>query len=279
MSVDTAAPDTTSLRRLGEPLPLRQYLAEIWRRRDFLMTVPLSDLRAQNQNTVLGGLWHLLNPLLLTGVFYLVFGVILDVGRAPNYPAFLVVGVLTFTFIQKMTMTGTRTVVANIKLIQTLSFPRAILPLAAVTSESLAQVPAVLAMMVLVFATGEAIGVGWLLVVPVLGLQTLFGAGIALVTARLTFHFRDTAQFLPYVLRILLYLSGVFFGSSQVPAGWPRTLFEINPAYAFIHLNRLALLDNTTELYSWLVAGAWTAVFLVGGFLYFRAQEHEYGNA
>lgn len=280
MSVDTATPsDLSGLRRLGEPLPFRAYVREIWERRDFLFAVPLSDLRAQNQNTMLGGLWHLLNPLLLTGVFYVVFGVILGGrGGIDNYPAFLVVGVLTFTFIQKLAMTGTRTVVANIKLIQSLSFPRAILPLAATTSETLAQIPALLAMMVLTLLTGEALGVTWLLVVPILALQATLGAGVALITARLTFHFRDTQQLLPYVLRMLLYLSGVFFGADKVPAGWPRTLFELNPAYAFIKLNRLALIENTTALAPWLIAGAWSAVLLVGGFLFFRAHEHEYGN-
>lgn len=276
------------LRRMGARLSLGAYLTELWGRRDFLITIPLSDLRAQNQNTVLGSTWHVLNPLLLAGVYYLVFGVILGARRGiANYPAFLVTGIMTFHFTQKCIMSGARTVVSNIRLIQSLSFPRALLPVSSTITETLAHGPSLVALMVLVvITTGSWPTASWLWLVPIAGLQALLGLGLAFITSRLTFHFRDTAQFLPYVLRIWMYLSGVFFAADFVPAGWPRLLFSINPMFLFITLNRSALIPpdpdavepwTTPEM--WAMATVWTLVALVVGFFFFRAREMEYGNA
>ena len=59
---------TDGLIPAGRPLPLGAYLRELWLRRDFLVRVPLEDLRAQNAHTLLGGIWLVLNPLLQVGV-------------------------------------------------------------------------------------------------------------------------------------------------------------------------------------------------------------------
>lgn len=277
------------LRRLGAHLSLREYLAQLWERRDFLITIPLSDLRAQNQNTVLGSLWHVLNPIFLAGVYYLVFGVILGARRGiPNYPAFLVTGIMTFHFTQKCIMSGARTVVSNIRLIQSLAFPRALLPVSSTITETLAHGPSLLALMALVLITTQQWPtLSWLWLLPIAVLQAAFGLGLAFLTSRMTFHFRDTAQFLPYLLRIWMYLSGVFFAADFVPAGWPRFVFSINPMFLFISLNRTAVMPPDPDLSispwgtaeMWGLAGAWTLVMVVVGFVYFRARETEYGNA
>lgn len=270
---------TVGMRRMGDPLPLRAYLAEMWERREFAVAVPLSELRAQNQNTVLGSLWHLLNPLLLAGVFYLVFGVILGArGGIENYPAFLIIGVFVFSYTQKAVMAGTRTITANLRLIQSLSFPRAVLPVAAQIGESIAQLPAMAALLVLVTLTGARPSPAWLLLVPLLALQALFNLGVSFFVARATFHFQDVAHLLPFVLRLWLYLSGVFFSVDFVPEGWMRTVFELNPAWPFIALTRASLMDGTTTGRLWVTALAWTVPLVVLGLLWFRRGEEEFGR-
>lgn len=267
------------LRRLGVVPSVRDYLRDIWSRREFMVTLPLNQLRSQNQNTVLGNAWHLLNPLFLALVFYIVFGVILGArGNIDNYPAFLVTGIFVFHFTQKSVMSGTGGIVSNIRLIQTLSFPRAILPISSVVGELVAQTYAVVAMWGLVALTGVTPKITWLLVVPIFALQAIFNLGASFFAARATFHFRDVAQFLPYVLRIWMYLSGIFFSADFVPEGLPRTIFELNPLWAFIELNRLAILNGTTSPRYWLLGMGWSVVVLVLGFFFFRARETEYGR-
>lgn len=287
MSAPTTETVPPGLRRLGEKQSLGAYLREIWDRRDFMLEVPLSDLRAQNQNTMLGNLWHLLDPLLLSAVFYLVFGVLFQGrGDVENFTAFLVIGVMTFRYNQKLMLTGTRTIVNNIKLIQSLSFPRALLPISASIAEFLSQAPAIVTMVVIAAVTNwfepdvaEVLpGAYVLLLAPSVVLQTMFGAGLAFVMARLTFHFRDTAQFIPYFTRLWLYMSGVFFTVDRIPPQF-RDVFQLNPANAFIRMNRGALIDGRFEPDAWLIATVWSVVVFVWGFMFFRSREREYGNA
>ncbi len=307
MASTTAAPsDTTSegqieippdLKRIGVPTPLRQYIHDLWTHRDFLITVPLGELRAQNQNTAFGNLWHLLNPLLLAGVYYLIFGIIFNAARdILYYPAFLIIGIMTFTYIGKVMQMGARTVVANIKLIQSIQFPRASLPIATGISEFIAHVPAVFTMMVLVTATsafasdksGHALPVlwpmwGWLYLIPATILISLFGLGLAFFTARATFHFRDVQQFLPYVLRIWMYLSGMFYDISFVEKRahshtWIVTLFKLNPMWEFFEIFRNALIHGHFSVPIWAAATGWTGLLLVTGFMWFRAHEVEYSR-
>lgn len=277
--IDQVLEEFPEMRRLGVTPRIGDYLRDIWRRREFMVTLPMDQLRSQNQDTILGSFWHLLNPLFLALVYYLVFGVIFGAnGSIDNYPAYLITGIFVFYFTQKSIISGTGTIVSNLKLIQTVSFPRAILPVSSVIGEFVAQFYAMISMFLLVLITGVGPKLTWLIVPFIFALQAVFNLGVAFMAARATFHFRDVAQFLPYVLRIWLYLSGIFFTIDFVPEGWPRTVFQLNPLWSFIDLNRQAILEGTSNGQEWLMAIAWSAVALVSGFLFFRVRETEYGR-
>lgn len=317
----TAPPDSSEeispleqypgLQRIGVRPSLAKYIGDAWRRREFATTIAIGELKAQNQNTVLGSVWHLLNPLFLAGVYYLIFGVVLGAARGvDNYAGFLIVGIFVFYFTQKVIIAGTRVVTSNEKMIQNINFPRVLLPAATTIQESLAQMPALLAMVFITVLTqwgtfGDdaaglfsftADGVGpadgghlitpmWLLIVPVLLMQSLFNLGGSLIAARLTFHFRDTEFILPYLMRIWFYMSGVFFSVEFVEEragdflwGYAPFIFEINPGYIFIHLTRLAVMDNTTEARFWWWGLGWALFAFIVGFVFFRHREEQYSR-
>lgn len=266
------------LQRLGVKPSMRQYLADIWAKRDFAWTVPMGELRAAHMNTVLGSAWHLLNPLLLAGVFYLVFGVFLGTNRGiDNFIAYLTVGILVFTFTQKSLAAGSRTIIANLPLIQSITFPRIVLPVSSVIGEAIAHVPALLTMLAVALLTGEPLHWTWLLLLPAFGVQCLFNLGIALVSGRLTFHFRDTQQFLPFVTRLWMYLSAIFYSIDRIPEQ-ARPWFEINPAYLIITMHRDILLHQRADREVWMMAAAWAVAAAVLGFFFFRGKESEYGR-
>lgn len=276
MTGSAVAPD---LVRLGERPRLVPYLRSLWDRREFVLNLPLGELRAQNMNTVLGGAWHLLNPLLLIAVYWLVFGVILDVNRGvDNFVAFLSCGIFTFFYTRKCVQTGAKSIVDNLGLIRSIRFPRVVLPTAAVIGETVALVPAVAAMLVLVVATGGQPRATWLLLAPIFVIQCSFNLGLALTVARLTDHFRDVQQLVPYTMTIWLYVSGIFFEATTYLDGDALTVFRLNPVYAFVTLVRGAVLEGVTSSLLWLIALGWAAVSLIAGLLFFRAREQEYGR-
>lgn len=270
---------------VGKPLPITTYLQTLWQRRDFIVQVPLGRLEAQTNNTLLGSLWHLINPLLSAVIYYFVFGVLFG-GREdiPNYGAFLVTGLVAYLYTQRTAVAGARSVTGSRALLTQLNFPRAALPLSTTIAEAISHGWAVAATLVVIVVIGEPPTLQWLWIVPTIALQAVFNLGFALLLARLTFHFQDVENLLPHLLRLWMYISGLFFTTDFVAATLGEgslvvRLFPWNPAYAFMSLTRGALLtDHPINSEHWLVAGLWSVGLLVVGFGYFRAREIEYGS-
>lgn len=276
---------------LGRRMPVRAYIRSIWDRREFALAVPVNELRAQNMDTVLGTLWHLLNPLLLVAVYWVVFGAILDISASERaeglpdipYVAFLAIGVFLFQYSQKCTIQGAKSIVGNVGLIRSMQFPRAILPLSAVIQETIALLPALGLMFAVVLVFGVPPNPLWVLIVPLVAIQAMFNLGAAFFVSRFTSYFRDLQNVLPYVFRLLFYLSGVIFPAERFLTeenGLDRYLifFDLNPLYAFITAARDAILEGTVDVWRWTSMLVWTVVLLVAGFFYFRADEHRYGR-
>lgn len=273
--------------RLGGTPPLRRYVAELWSRRAFAVTNAVGELRAQHMNTTLGNLWHLLNPILLIGVYYLVFGVVLNTGRgAENFIGFLSIGVFTYQWASKTITGGARTIVSNEGLIRSLQFPRALLPISAVLREAVAFLPSLGVMALVMLATGEGITVRWLLIVPAALVQMGFGLGAAFLAARAADRFRDTLNILPFFFRLVFYGSGIlyavderFHGAFENP--WVVRVFLANPFYCIVSLWRHAMMstqDIDRVPTMWLSLGAWTLALVLLGLWIFRRGEKEYGR-
>ena len=273
---------TSHLIELGRRMPASAYLRAIWNRREFAWAVPVNELRAQNMDTVLGNLWHLLNPMMLVGVYWLVFDLILDVTERglPGIPyvAFLSVGIFLFQYSQKSTIQGAKSIVGNVGLIRSMQFPRAILPLSAVIQETVALMPALVLMLVVVLLSGIPPNPLWPLLVPLVAIQALFNLGAAFYVARFTDYFRDLQNVLPYVFRLMFYMSGVIFPASQFVPEEYLIFFDINPLYAFVTAARDVILQGVFDPWRWLSVLAWTLVLVTSGFFYFRANEHRYGR-
>lgn len=272
--------DEAGLRDVHLPSELRPYLATIWARRNYIWFVARSTLRERQMNSVLGNVWHLLNPLLQIGVYFLIFGVVLEVDRGvDNFITFLTIGTLTFTFCQRSTLSGAGSVVSNLGLIRAVGFPRSILPITSTTTASLAMLPSLLVIAVVALVSGESPSVRWLLLLPIMALLAVFNAGAAMIAARATTMVRDVQQILPFVFRILLYGSGVLFNATEYAQGGYRWLFTLNPLYAFITMSRWAILGGDVAWSLVLSAVLWTAAILCLGFLWFRAGEASYGRS
>lgn len=270
------------LARLGvRPRPF-DYLKSLWDRRYFAMAIPAAQLSAKHSNTVLGGLWHIIDPAFQVLVWYLMFGVILNITRGlDNLIGFLAVGSFVFHFTTNAVKSGGRALIANEGLIRAISFPRAILPMSTVLSAFFSFTYSLVAMFAICLVTGEEISWTWMLIVPIVLLQLLFNMGAALITARIGARFRDFVQVLPYGLRIWGMLSGIFVPLERRLGDKPALLaiMQWNPAFLYMHMAREAILENrVAPLRDWLVIAGWGVVMLVIGFFFFLGRETEYGR-
>jgi len=290
-----ATPTGESLAALAERYGLRRsiarpalpvYLRQLWQRRHFIITYATSRNVSKYSNSVLGQLWQVLTPLLNAAVYWLMFGLILGQKDKPgvggNYTAFLITGVMVFTFTQRSVLGGAKSVSSNLSLIRALHFPRASLPLA-YTLQELQQLGWSMAVLVLiVLVTGEPVTWLWLLIPVALLLQTLFNLGAALLVARVGAFVRDMSQLLPFALRTWLYASGVFYSIQEQTKGLPellRWVLEANPAAAYIQFMRdLLIYEQAPDAFTWLTCVFWALCALIVGFLYFWQAEEKYGR-
>lgn len=259
-----------------------QYLADIWARRSYIWYESVNELRSRQITNVLGNLWHLLNPALTIGVYYVIFGLLLQVtrGAEDNFLLFLTTGLFMFQFTQKSTVDGAKSIVGNSGLIRGVKFPRAILPITSTLTEFLASLSTFGMMFVILLIGGESPRPTWLIFPAIVVCQTIFNLGAAMIAARMTTHFRDTTQILPFVFRLLLYGSGVIYNVDAYVDGNPGVdlLFTLNPMYCYLTIGRSTLLGGPVDNGVVISAAVWTVSILVFGFLWFKAAEETYAR-
>ena len=269
------------MRDAHEATKLVPYLRELWARGDYLWYVSANELRSRQVTSVLGNLWHLLNPILSIAVYYVIFGLLLKTTRGvENYILFLTIGLFLFQYTQKATMDGARSIVANAGLIKAIRFPRALLPITATVTETLASLSTFVVLYAVALVTGETITWRWLMLPGLIGMMFVFNLGAAMIAARMTTHFQDTTQILPFVFRLLLYASGVIFSVDAYTQDNPavRALFTLNPMYCFITLGRWCIMAGNLRGSLLASATIWTVSILVVGFFWFRAAEERYAR-
>jgi teichoic acid transport system permease protein len=277
------------LRQIGVRPTLRDYLRGLWSRRQFIWTIATSNAYARNRNNYLGQAWNVLNPLLWSAVYFLVFGLLLGARGGMDgstYVAFLVTGVFLFRYISSCMTSGAKSISGNISLVRSLHFPRAVLPVATVLTELVVLLPALVVLGVIVAMTGQGPGWTWLLFPIASFLAWMFSTGLALAIARLVADVRDLANLLPFITRLLLYTSGVFYSIerfrdsfSENGIGWLYPIAENQPVAVYLSLARSTLLDDVAmDKRLWLLGAGYGVLFLVGGFLYFWRAEERYGR-
>lgn len=278
-----AADPPVGLRPVDVSLSTRHYLEAIWTRRDFALAMPMETIRSKHQNTVLGNVWHLGNPLLTVAVYLLVFGALLGVDRGiDNYLLWLTIGVFAYRLTSGSVLGGAAAISSNMGLMRALRFPRALLPISVVIGELLTFGFEISAVAVVAIATGQGLSLRLAVALPfILGLHSMLNLGGAFVAARLSDSFRDMQQIIPFLFRLLQFLSGVMYPVERyldTSHAWLHTLIVWNPMVGLLELYRWAFMG--TPFHVGLVARCVlvSVAGLVFGFRYFVAAEHRYGR-
>ncbi|GGK73542.1 ABC transporter permease [Ornithinimicrobium pekingense] len=274
------------LEQVGVRPTLGSYLRDLWRYRHLAWSMARGEFVSQHRDNYLGLLWAVLNPIMLGVAYYLIFGVLLDLKRdVDNFIAFLTIGLFTFVFFSAALTSGAKALLGKVSVMRSLAFPRVLLPLVVVLSGFVSNIPAFLVLLLIALATGEPVTWSWLLFPVALLVVAAMGLGMAMLVARVVHAARDLANVVPLVVRLLRYVSGVFFSIEARVAAiddapvWLGPLLEFQPGAVALTIVRQTLmsglpLDGTT----WAVACGWAAFFLLTGFLVFWRAEGTYGR-
>ena len=266
---------------VGRRPPFGAYLAEAWRRRSFAFTLAGYRLVGSLLQNRLGVLWIVLKPLLTAAIYGTIFGFILSSSAKPDdWVPYLLTGVFVFEFFTGCFGGGSRAITGNARLVQSLGFPRILLPVSVVIEQAMKMVPIVVLLGVLLLIFGMPISWSWLLVIPILAMMAVFNLGVALIVARMSVWTRDVQQFIPTINRVLFYASSIFFQVDLVFADNPvlLTIAHLIPTYDFIALVRDVMLDgHPAPLLAVIAAPVWTVLAIGFGVVYFWKAEARYG--
>jgi ABC-type polysaccharide/polyol phosphate export permease len=234
----SSRPVAAAVRPPARAIPLVSELANLYRYRQLLAALTARDLKARYRGSALGYFWSLANPLLLLGVYTLVFTKFFPQQLMQPYPLFLFAGILPWTFFSAATLEATNSISANAGLIKKVMFPAEALPLVVVLSHLVHFVLAIPIMLVALIAftlAGKA-HVGWpLLVAPlVMLLQTCFVAGIALMVSSAAVLFRDLRDIVTNLMQLGFFVTPIIYPVDRIASYPLRALLRLNPMTPFV---------------------------------------------
>lgn len=253
---------------------------EIWEYRDLLRLLVRRDLTAVYKQTILGPLWFVIQPLLTTIVFTIIFGNVAKIptNGVPHF-VFYMSGTVLWTYFQGVLNHGAGSLVSNTNLLSKVYFPRLIIPLTGVFVNL-----AHLALNFLLFLGfyawfmlrgSEMNPNGWLWLLPVLILQCgLMGLGYGLWVSALTIKYRDLRFALPFLTQLWMYATPIVYPASLVVKPSLKLILWLNPMTAVVEFSRYGFTGQGAVHVSGLLLslGVTLAVLVSGLFLFNKVQ-------
>ena len=213
-------------------------IRNLLRYRQLIVALTARDLKARYRGSVLGFFWSLANPLLLLGIYTLVFTKFLPQQVVKPYPLFLFAGILPWTFFAAAVLESTNAITSNAGLIKKVMFPAEALPLVVVLSHLVhfaLAIPILLVALVIFSLLGQVTISATILLVPVLMiLQTAFVAGIAMSVASASVLFRDLRDLMTNLIQLGFFITPIIYLIDRVESRALRAVLRVNPMTPFV---------------------------------------------
>ena len=243
--------------------PAARYRRSLW-----LLTT--RDLKVRYSTSALGWFWSILDPLVMSGIYWFVFTVVFsrDVGEEP-YIVFLLAALLPWMWFTGATSDFTRAFSSQAKLVRSTRIPRSIWVLRLVLAKGFEFVASLPVLAVFAIVAGARLDVHVLLFPLAVLIQAALLLGIGLIISPLVVFFRDLERAVKLVLRFLFYASPIVYSSSDLPAEL-HPWAALNPLTGVFGLYRAAFFPSELDWYAVGVSAAISAGLVVVGALVFR---------
>jgi lipopolysaccharide transport system permease protein len=237
---------------------------------DLLATLSRHRINVRYKQSILGGLWAILQPVAMMVVYTAVFSRLV---RVPSdgvpYSVFAYAGLLPWTFVSAAVSNGTTSLVSHAQLVTRVYFPREILPVSYVIAAAVDLLIGSTALAGLLMYFRIPLTAAVVLIVPIVVVMAAFALACALLLSTIHVHVRDIGVALPVMLQLWLFASPVLYPLQIVPAGW-RAWYMLNPMAGLIDGFRRAVLGLPIDRVSFLTAALVTAVVLPVSYAAFK---------
>ena len=226
---------------------------EVWEYRDLIGLFVKRDFTAKYKQTVLGPLWAVIQPLLTTVVFSIIFGSLAGLttadvaGETVQMPSFLfyMIGTITWSYFSATVTANSNTFITNRAIMGKVYYPRIVTPIAtafAILISFAIQIVmfCVIALVYALLGQAEIRVSAYLLLFPVLVLQlVMLSTGVGIIISSLTTKYRDLAMLVGFGLHLWQYLSPIPYGLALIPEKY-LGLYMLNPVTPIVTTMRLA---------------------------------------
>lgn len=260
-------------------------LRALWEYRELLYFLVWRDVKVRYKQTALGVLWVVLQPVLSTLVFTVIFGILLSVpSNGLPYPIFAYAGLLPWQyFASSLTRTSTN-LVDNANLITKVYFPRLTIPLSGVLSSLVDFAVGLIMLGVLMLLYRVPLTPAVLLLPLFLLLAMVTALGFGLWLSALNVRYRDIKQLIPFIVQLWMYLTPVIWPVTIIPERF-RPLLALNPMTGVVSGFRWALLGDASAVTGMQAPAALFAVSvliavgaLISGLFFFRSTERTFAD-
>jgi lipopolysaccharide transport system permease protein len=256
-------------------------LKDVWRYRDLILLFVKRDFVAQFKQTVLGPLWHLVQPVLTTIMFLLIFGKIANLPTDGIEPVLFYMSSITiWNYFSTCFTNIANTFTANASIFGKVYFPRLVIPLSVVLSNmarlgiQFGLLLAVMFYFAIVKDVSFYFGINWLLLPFLILIMAGMGIGLGIIISSITTKYRDFAVLIGFGVQLLMYATPVAYPMSVIASksyGW---IVALNPLSAVLEGFRFALFNTGSfHLSSLIYSGLVTIIFLFFGVIIFSKVE------
>jgi ABC-2 type transport system permease protein len=259
-------------------MKLIEKIKEIYKYRHMLATLVKQDIRGRYKGSFLGFLWTLLNPLLLLLVYSIVFQFVFKI-NIENYPIYLFICLMPWnTFANSIAM-GTTCVANNASILKKVYFPREILPIATVISNTINYVFSLAIILIaLIFFSPIGLSVYLLLLPLIIIIQAVFSLGIVFILSSINVYVRDVQYIMNPIMMIWMYATPILYNIQMVPEKFIG-IYRLNPMTQ-IMLEYQDILYHK-RMFDWsgfLIITIVSIVILIIGYLIFQKLQKRFAE-
>ncbi|KQZ82081.1 sugar ABC transporter [Microbacterium sp. Root166] len=251
---------------VGAPGSPRRYFHSLW-------LLSARDLRVRYATSALGYLWSVLDPLVMSAIYWFVFTVIFGrgVGEEP-YIVFLITALLPWVWFNAAVSDFTKAFSKDARLVRSTAIPRSIWVNRIVLSKGIEFLCSLPVLALFAIVSGATVGWGILWVPVAVLIQTMLLVGLGMLVAPLCVMWGDLERTTRLILRALFYASPIIYGVSDLP-GVFRELAAFNPLSGIFTLYRVGFFPDQWDTFAVVMSVVISAAFLVVGIAVFRRLE------
>jgi len=254
-------------------------LGDLWRYRELLYFLTWRDIKVRYKQTALGVAWALLQPLLATVLFTLIFGYFLELpsGGVP-YPVFTLTALLPWQLFAYALNHSSQSLVEDRNLITKIYFPRLIIPFSSVSAGLLDFAIGLIFLLVMMLVYRVPLTWQVLALPGLVAYAVLAALSVGLWLSALNVQYRDVRYTLPFLTQFWMYATPIAYSAAIIPEGW-RWLACLNPMTGVVEGFRWALLGIPSPLGGLLwISVVVVIVLLVSGLYYFKRMEERFAD-